>query len=179
MSGRMNIQPLGLLLGIVSQTIWGGGLDAVPIAPSGAAPAWHLQPPVVGRMSSGFGARHHPLLGAIRHHDGLDIAALQGERVHAVLEGKVVWSGWRGGYGNMVEVDHGLGWRSRYAHLSKISVPTGQVVAAGQTLGLVGSTGLSTGPHLHLEISYGDAIINPLLLFAAERTVVADANSGR
>ena len=117
--------------------------------------------PVVGEVefTSGFGVRVDPFVGRPAMHTGLDFRAATGDSVRATANGKVVSAGWAGGYGRMVEVDHGNGLSTRYGHLSAIDVKVGQSVKIGQVLGKVGSTGRSTGPHLHYETRIdGDAV---------------------
>lgn len=117
--------------------------------------------PVVGNVefSSGFGVRSDPFLGRPAMHSGLDFRASTGDPVRATASGKVVTAGWSGGYGRLVEIDHGNGLSTRYGHLSEINVKVGQVIALGQVIGAVGSTGRSTGPHLHYETRIdGDAV---------------------
>jgi murein DD-endopeptidase MepM/ murein hydrolase activator NlpD len=117
--------------------------------------------PVVGEVefTSGFGVRSDPFLGRPAMHTGLDFRAATGDPVRVTANGKVVSSGWAGGYGRMVEVDHGNGLSTRYGHLSEIHVKIGDVVKIGQVIGAVGSTGRSTGPHLHYETRIdGDAV---------------------
>lgn len=114
------------------------------------------------RISSLYGYRIHPITGRRRFHSGLDIAASQGNEVYAYTDGKIVQAGWNGGYGLTVLVDHGNGLKTRYAHLSKIYVRVGQKVATGATIGAVGSTGNSTGPHLHFEVLKWGLTKNPL-----------------
>jgi murein DD-endopeptidase MepM/ murein hydrolase activator NlpD len=117
--------------------------------------------PVVGEVefTSGFGVRSDPFLGRPAMHTGLDFRAATGDPVRATANGKVVSSGWAGGYGRMVEIDHGNGLSTRYGHLSEISVRIGDVIKIGQVIGAVGSTGRSTGPHLHYETRIdGDAV---------------------
>jgi murein DD-endopeptidase MepM/ murein hydrolase activator NlpD len=101
--------------------------------------------------TSGFGTRSDPFTRGLAMHTGVDFRAPTGSPVRATAGGKVVEAGWMGGYGNMVEIDHGNGLTSRYAHLSSIMVSAGDHVAKGATVGRVGSTGRSTGPHLHYE----------------------------
>ena len=115
-----------------------------------------LRWPVSGRITSGFGYRGGEFHGAI------DIAAAAGTAVLAAAGGRVVSAGWQGGYGYTVAIDHGNGMVTRYAHLSRISVGTGESVAAGEVIGAVGSTGRSTGPHLHFEVVVGGSKKNPL-----------------
>ena len=117
--------------------------------------------PVIGNVefSSGFGVRTDPFLGRPAMHTGLDFRASTGDPVRATANGKVVNAGWSGGYGRMVEIDHGNGLSTRYGHLSEIGVKVGETVKIGQIIGAVGSTGRSTGPHLHYETRIdGDAV---------------------
>lgn len=117
--------------------------------------------PVIGdvEFSSGFGVRSDPFLGRPAMHTGLDFRAATGDPVRATANGKVVTSGWQGGYGRMIEIDHGNGLSTRYGHLSEINVKVGDIVKIGQVIGAVGSTGRSTGPHLHYETRIeGDAV---------------------
>src|SRR3954464_16046908 len=117
--------------------------------------------PVVGEVefTSGFGVRSDPFLGRPAMHTGLDFRAATGDPVRATANGKVVSSGSAGGYGRMVEIDHGNGLSTRYGHLSASNVKVGDVVKIGQVIGEVGSTGRSTGPHLHYETRIdGDAV---------------------
>lgn len=117
--------------------------------------------PVTGpvEFSSGFGVRTDPFLGRPAMHTGLDFRASTGEPARVTANGRVVKAGWHGGYGRMVEVDHGNGLTTRYGHLSAIRVKIGETVRIGQTIGDVGSTGRSTGPHLHYETRInGDAV---------------------
>lgn len=113
------------------------------------------------RISSNFGMRRHPILKATRMHTGMDFAAPTGSPVKSVLPGTVVRAGWFGSYGNFIEVEHSNGVRTRYAHLSAINVKQGAKVTAGALLGKVGSTGRSTGPHLHFEVVENGRVIDP------------------
>lgn len=111
-----------------------------------AQPGWH-------RISSGFGRRLHPILRYRRMHAGLDLPKPRGTPVYAARSGRVIHAGWAEGYGKMVEVRHTDGWSTRYGHLASIGVGEGRWVTRGKTLlGRVGSSGLSTGPHLHFEV---------------------------
>ncbi|MFO1254316.1 MAG: M23 family metallopeptidase [Sphingomonadaceae bacterium] len=112
-------------------------------------------------LTSTFGSRWHPVLGGERFHAGIDLAAPAGTAVAATANGLVQAAGWCGGYGLCVAIEHGGGYLTVYGHLSKIDVGVGQTVGAGQTIGQVGSTGLSTGPHLHYEVRYRDRPVNP------------------
>ncbi len=120
-----------------------------------------LAAPVSGRQSSGYGMRRHPILGFRRMHAGLDFAARFGSPIYAVNDGRVSIAGWHGGHGKYVRLEHGGGLGSGYGHMSRIAVKSGQQVRRGQVIGYVGSTGLSTGPHLHYELYRGGRTINP------------------
>ena len=119
--------------------------------------------PVVGEVefTSGFGVRSDPFLGRPAMHTGLDFRAATGDPVRATANGKVVSSGWAGGYGRMVEIDHGNGLSTRYGHLSEINVKVGDQIKIGQVIGEVGSTGRSTGPHLHYETRIDGEAVDP------------------
>ncbi|MGA7804073.1 M23 family metallopeptidase, partial [Bradyrhizobium sp.] len=119
--------------------------------------------PVVGEVefTSGFGVRTDPFLGRPAMHTGLDFRAQIGDPVRATANGKVVSAGWSGGYGRMVEIDHGNGLATRYGHLSEINVKVGDVIKIGQVIGEVGSTGRSTGPHLHYETRIDGEAVDP------------------
>ena len=122
--------------------------------------------PVAGRITSQFGVRHDPLGKGDRWHKGIDIAAPAGTPVQALAAGKVVFSGRAGSYGNLVEIDHGNGFTTRYAHNQTLLVTVGDIVPAGKEIAQVGSTGRSTGPHLHLEIRKEGHAVDPLALIA-------------
>src|SRR5205085_3429826 len=111
--------------------------------------------PVHGRMTSGFGSRFHPILGYERFHAGVDLAAAAGTPILAAADGRVLLAGWHGGYGQEVEIAHAAGLQTRYGHMSRIAARVGEVVRKGQVIGWVGSTGLSTGPHVHFEVTRG------------------------
>jgi murein DD-endopeptidase MepM/ murein hydrolase activator NlpD len=118
--------------------------------------------PTPGPVTSGFGYRIHPIYGYRRFHPGIDIGAPTGQGIVAVLPGVVLSAGPRGTYGNLVVIDHGNGFATAYAHQSRILVVPGQRVAAGQRIGLVGSTGAATGPHLHFETLVNGEPVDPL-----------------
>ncbi|MEX0664717.1 MAG: peptidoglycan DD-metalloendopeptidase family protein [Acidimicrobiia bacterium] len=118
--------------------------------------------PVPGGVGSGFGQRFHPILHVWRFHAGVDLHAGAGEPIHAAAAGIVVAAGGEGGCGYTVTLDHGNGLRTRYCHLSHIDVTVQQRVAGGQVIGRVGSTGLSTGPHLHFEVYVNGQLVDPL-----------------
>jgi murein DD-endopeptidase MepM/ murein hydrolase activator NlpD len=119
--------------------------------------------PVIGEVefTSGFGVRNDPFLGRPAMHTGLDFRAATGDPVRATANGKVASSGWAGGYGRMVEIDHGNGLSTRYGHLSEIGVKVGDPIKIGQVIGAVGSTGRSTGPHLHYETRIDGEAVDP------------------
>ncbi|MDG2003962.1 MAG: M23 family metallopeptidase, partial [Novosphingobium sp.] len=117
--------------------------------------------PVSGRQTSGYGMRRHPILGYRRMHSGVDYAAKYGTPIYAVSDGTVSFSGRHGGHGKFVRIKHGGGTATGYAHMSRIAVSNGTRVRAGQVIGYVGSTGLSTGPHLHFEAYRNNRTINP------------------
>ena len=119
------------------------------------------------RISSGFGIRNDPFTGGLAMHEGLDFTAPTGTLVVSTAQGTVTRSGWDPGYGNVIEVHHAEGFSTRYAHLSKRSAQVGDVVERGGTLGEVGSTGRSTGPHLHYEVFNKDRVINPAQLLTS------------
>ncbi|GGB28696.1 peptidase M24 [Sphingomonas metalli] len=117
--------------------------------------------PVAGRVTSNFGMRMHPLLGFLRMHKGMDIAAPYGTPILAARDGTVASAGRNAGYGNFVKLNHPGGLASGYGHMSRIAVRGGQQVRQGQVIGYVGSTGLSTGPHLHWEVWKNGQSVNP------------------
>ena len=112
-------------------------------------------------LTSRFGLRTHPVTGVQKSHTGIDIGAGAGDNALAADGGTVTMAGWNGGYGNCVMIDHGNGYKTLYAHLSSISVAKGAVVDKGAVVGYVGSTGVSTGPHLHFEVWSGESRIDP------------------
>ncbi len=122
-----------------------------------------------GRLSSNFGYRVDPFLRKPAMHSGVDFGAAYGTPVEATADGIVVHAGFKGGYGRMVEIRHSHGFATRYAHMSSISVKKGQQVVAGTIVGKVGSSGRSTGPHLHYETRRGDKALNPTVFLGASR----------
>jgi murein DD-endopeptidase MepM/ murein hydrolase activator NlpD len=120
-----------------------------------------FQKPVIGHLTSSFGMRFHPLLGYSRLHKGVDYGAPTGTPIVAVADGRVTFSGWHGGHGNFVSLQHAGGLGSGYGHMSRIVARSGQFVRQGQLIGYVGSTGLSTGPHLHFEVYKNGGAVNP------------------
>jgi murein DD-endopeptidase MepM/ murein hydrolase activator NlpD len=116
---------------------------------------------VSGRPSSGYGLRVDPIHGGTVNHPGFDLAAASGTEVAAAARGTVVHAGPAGTYGNLVTLRHDNGFETRYAHLSEVDVRVGDVVEAGAELGKVGTTGYSTGPHLHFEVRHDGQAIDP------------------
>jgi murein DD-endopeptidase MepM/ murein hydrolase activator NlpD len=117
--------------------------------------------PADGYFTSPFGHRVHPVYGTGRFHSGCDIAGPVGTEIRATAAGTVITSGWMGGYGNTIEVDHGGGLTTLYGHCSELLVPVGTVVRKGQPVARMGSTGVSTGPHVHYEVRLGGETIDP------------------
>jgi len=116
----------------------------------------------LGKINNEFGFRRNPFGGrAYEFHPGMDIDGERGDMVVAPANGTVVSAGYKGGYGNMIEIDHGNGLTTRYGHLSKVETSTGDTITRGQLIGYVGSTGRSTGPHLHYELRLNERPINP------------------
>lgn len=140
---------------------WGGEGQFFEASGMGAQRSGLIMP-VVGRITSNFGARRHPILGYTRMHGGVDFGAPHGAPIYAVGDATVSFAGWGGGHGNQVKLDHGAGWGTGYSHMSRIAVSAGSRVRAGQVIGYVGSTGLSTGPHLHYELYRHGAKVNPM-----------------
>ncbi|HEX5083455.1 MAG TPA: peptidoglycan DD-metalloendopeptidase family protein [Blastocatellia bacterium] len=119
--------------------------------------------PVRGYITDGFGTRRNPFDGVgYEPHAGLDIATNYGTPIETTADGTVIFAGAFGGYGNVVVIDHGYGITTRYGHMSQINVRMGQYVTRGKTIGAVGSTGRSTGPHCHYEVRLHDRAVNPL-----------------
>ena len=145
----------------------GAAIELRPIGRMSASAAGLAAPaldrlPISGRLTSRFGMRGHPVLGGYRQHSGVDLAAPTGSPVLATADGVVSFADWRGGYGLLVSVDHGGGVQTRFAHLSRIMVRPGERVSKGQLVGLVGSTGRSTGSHLHYEVRRNGWAVDPL-----------------
>ena len=122
--------------------------------------------PVNGHLTSGFGERFHPILGYARFHAGVDLGATYGAPIVAAADGRVVSAGWRGGYGQAVAIAHAQGLQTLYGHMSRIAAFAGETVHRGQIIGYVGSTGLSTGPHVHFEVTKNGRPVNPLSIKA-------------
>lgn len=121
-----------------------------------------------GHLSSRFGMRKDPIHGSRRMHKGIDIAAKTGSSVYPLGKGTVLFAGRKAGYGNLIEIKHGNTIISRYAHLHKILVKKGETVLASDKIGLVGRTGRSTGPHLHLEVALNNKLVDPQIFLLKE-----------
>ncbi len=139
-------------------------------------------PASVQNITSGFGYRRDPFNGRGAMHAGIDFKGAMGSPIFAAADGRVTFAGRKSGYGNAIEITHGNGMLTRYAHLSRIGVKVGQPVAAGATIGGLGSTGRSTGPHLHFEVRINDRAVNPRPFLEAAPDVLKEvrrAGSGR
>ena len=140
---------------------------AQPSGGQGASDNWvqgtgQLGWPVSGEITSPYGYRVHPIWGTTIYHSGIDIGVDEGTPVHAADGGVVVWSGWMGGYGYAVVIDHGNGLSTLYGHNSELAVDEGQSVAKGQVISYAGSTGNSTGPHVHFEVRVNGDPVDPM-----------------
>jgi murein DD-endopeptidase MepM/ murein hydrolase activator NlpD len=133
----------------------GGGVE------TGGGSSGMFSWPVHGTITSPFGWRSNPFGGAPELHQGLDIAAPSGTTVTAAAGGTIIMAQWYGGYGNYILIDHGGGYSTGYGHLSAIYVANGQTIQRGQAIGAVGSTGNSTGPHLHFEVRVNGKPVDP------------------
>ncbi len=122
-------------------------------------------------ISSAFGARMDPFNGERAVHEGIDMVGKLRSEVLATAPGTVIFAGWKGGYGRVVEIDHGLGIKTRYAHLYSIEVKVGDEVDYRQMIGKLGSSGRSSGPHVHFEVRYGDKPLDPMGFLKAGRYV--------
>lgn len=122
------------------------------------------------QTASGYGMRIDPIYKTLKFHSGMDFSASVGTPVYVTGNGKVVQAGWDGLYGKCIVIDHGFGYTTRYAHLNKISVKVGQQVKRGETIGEVGSTGKSTGPHLHYEVHVKGQVVNPVNYYFMDLT---------
>ncbi len=127
----------------------------------------------LGKINNEFGFRRNPFGGrSYEFHSGMDIDGERGDMVVAPANGTVLKAGWQGGYGYLIEIDHGNGLTTRYGHLSKVGVKEGDLIQRGQLIGLIGSTGRSTGPHLHYELRLDDKAINPRRFLPPEPSAI-------
>lgn len=138
-------------LSLARMAVLDRALDGIP----------QVVPASAQNITSGFGYRRDPFNGSGAMHSGIDFRGAMGSPIYAAADGRVTFAGVKSGYGNTIEVTHGNGILTRYAHLSRIDVKPGQTVGAGATIGGLGSTGRSTGPHLHFEVRINDRAINP------------------
>ena len=162
-------------LQLVAWTI-GGKMSWVDAASAGkvqaaSAMVW----PVNARITSTFGRRYHPILHFSRMHKGVDFGAAWGTPIHAAADGQVSRAGWAGGYGRQVRIDHGGGLATSYSHMSRMIVAPGSIVRQGQVIGYVGTSGLSTGAHLHYEVLRGGQAVNPMSVRFASAPAVDPA----
>ena len=168
------------IIGFLALQFFCSGLTAAPLTPSPDSIAMAMlatlpsKPSVLGsvreiksgHISSDYGARIGPFTGLHENHDGLDIPAQLGSPILAAGKGTVIYAAYAPGYGNLVEIDHGQGVITRYGHADRLLVQAGEMIEQSQEIATVGSTGKSTGPHLHFEVSKGGISIDPKLLFA-------------
>jgi murein DD-endopeptidase MepM/ murein hydrolase activator NlpD len=142
---------------------------SAPALPSGeTANGLRTQAPASGVISSGFGLRADPFTGSEKFHDGVDIAAPSGAPVKAAATGRVVYSGRSSGYGNLIEIDHGGGWITRYGHNAANLVAVGDNIADGQQIAVVGQTGRATGSHLHFEVRRDGKAVSPAMFLGRD-----------
>jgi murein DD-endopeptidase MepM/ murein hydrolase activator NlpD len=134
---------------------------------------WPIDRTRLKNVSSLYGMRNHPTLGIMRMHEGVDLTAPIGTAVYATGNGTVSQSQTRNGYGELIEIDHGFGYKTRYAHLSARFVKPGEKVTRGQVIGEVGNTGVSSGPHLHYEVRYRESSVNPIHFFNKDMSAEA------
>ncbi|MXO75471.1 peptidoglycan DD-metalloendopeptidase family protein [Altererythrobacter aerius] len=145
------------------------GLEGIP----------SYRPAAVEMLTSSFGVRRDPFTGAAAMHSGLDFRGPTGAPIYAAATGRVIFVGVKSGYGNVVEISHGNGMVTRYAHMSRFASRVGQTVEAGDVIGAIGSTGRSTGPHLHFEVRINDRAVNPRPFLEAAPHVHKEARRER
>jgi murein DD-endopeptidase MepM/ murein hydrolase activator NlpD len=131
------------------------------------------------QLTSGFGMRNHPVLGGRRQHAGIDLAAPTGTPVYATADGVVGRADWYSSYGLYISINHGASMETRYAHLSRLAVTAGETVKKGDLIGYVGSTGRSTGPHLHYEVRVDGLAVNPIPYMVESEAQLAYARDAR
>ena len=146
------------------QSLDQGGPASVstPVAPTMGVSIPSRAPLAAASTSSSYGMRTHPVLGGMRAHKGIDLAAPTGTPVYATADGTVGRADWFSSYGLYVAIEHGSDLETRYAHMSRLAVAAGQHVNKGDIIGYVGTTGRSTGPHLHYEVRVGGEAVNPI-----------------
>lgn len=156
-------------LAIVAYSACLVGVEKATAVPSSTAPRMiaserveaYVYPVMGPRLSSSYGKRRHPVKKVTQHHHGIDLAAPAGAPIRAIADGQVMFADPYAGYGKLVVLQHSNGLTSHYGHCSKISVEPGALVRAGDIIGTVGSTGISTGPHLHFELRKDGTTLNP------------------
>ncbi|WP_271079195.1 M23 family metallopeptidase [Aurantiacibacter sp. MUD61] len=151
----------------------------VSVVPQMAVSVPSLMPLADARLTSGYGNRNHPILRRRARHNGVDLAAPTGTPVYATADGIVEMAQWYSSYGNYVQIGHGGEMETRYAHLSRYTVSSGEQVRAGDLIGYVGSTGRSTGPHLHYEIRVSGDPVNPIPYMTANLEIDESAAAAR
>ena len=149
----------------------GGPVPSVstPVAPTMGVSIPSRAPLAASTTTSSYGMREHPVLGGMRSHKGIDLAAPTGTPVYATADGTVERADWFSSYGLYVAIEHGSDLETRYAHMSRLAVAAGQHVRKGEIIGYVGTTGRSTGPHLHYEVRVGGEAVNPIPYMAETR----------
>ncbi|MCZ8325639.1 MAG: peptidoglycan DD-metalloendopeptidase family protein [Sphingomonadaceae bacterium] len=168
--GRRSLDPRFVRLGV--------SLERMEALERGLAGIPQHSPANLAYISSGFGYRADPFTGGAAFHAGLDFKGPIGAPIYAAAAGTVSFVGGQQGYGNTVEIDHGNGLMTRYAHMSGFRARVGQQVEAGQVIGLIGNTGRSTGPHLHFEVRINDRAVNPRPFLKAASNVLQETGSG-
>jgi murein DD-endopeptidase MepM/ murein hydrolase activator NlpD len=169
---REDCMGIVLSLAVVLAAAAADAPDEVMVSPPREALAW----PVCGRMSAAFGYRVDPFTGRVAFHSGMDIVEGVGVPIVAAEGGRVLVADRHGAYGLMVDIDHGNGWRTRYGQMRSISARVGETVARGARIGEVGSTGRSTGPHLHFEVWFNDVVRDPTKYLVASECTVGEIN---
>ena len=167
---RRSLDPRFVRLGV--------SLERMEALERGLAGIPQHSPANLAYISSGFGYRADPFTGGAAFHAGLDFKGPVGAPIYAAAAGTVSFVGSQQGYGNTVEIDHGNGLTTRYAHMSGFRARVGQQVEAGQVIGLIGNTGRSTGPHLHFEVRINDRAVNPRPFLKAASNVLQETGSG-
>ena len=155
----------------------GLSLERMSVLQRGLAGVPNPLPASLQYISSGFGYRSDPFTGAGAFHAGLDFRGPIGAPIYAAAKGVISFAGVKSGYGNCIEVDHGNGLLTRYAHMSAFRAVIGQLVSAGDAIGAIGSTGRSTGPHLHFEVRINDSPVNPRPFLESAPHVLEEARS--
>jgi len=155
----------------------GASLSRLSALEAGLERMPQVMPTALGRMTSNFGVRHDPFTGAAAMHSGLDFGGRMGEPIRAAAAGRVSFVGTKSGYGKVVEITHGNGLVTRYAHMSAWRASVGRAVEAGEVIGAIGSTGRSTGPHLHFEVRVNDRAVNPRPLLEGAPDVLEEMRS--